>query len=162
MSVSTLAHPPRHRAALTKFWFGVAVVVAIAIGLAWFGAASLRGQTTASGLNIRTIEPGNGPFVKAVDGVLIDYEGRLPNGTVFDSSAGRGPQPLIAGGSNPPPGSPIPPNSDLDFDVHVDQVVPNAAMMAAQQQGAQGGQSSEGQPIEGQPGAGESAIPQGQ
>jgi FKBP-type peptidyl-prolyl cis-trans isomerase FkpA len=191
MSVSTLAHPPRHGAALTKFWFGVAVVVAIAIGLAWFGAASLRGQTTASGLNIRTIEPGNGPFVKAVDGVLIDYEGRLPNGTVFDSSAGRGPQPLIAGqtipgfsealshmqkggryrvripaklayGSNPPPGSPIPPNSDLDFDVHVDQVVPNAAMMAAQQQGAQGGQSSEGQPIEGQPGAGESAIPQGQ
>lgn len=196
MSASTLAHPPRHGAALTKFWIGIFVLVAVAIGFAWLGAASLRGETTASGLNIRTIQPGTGPFVKPEDGVLIDYEGRLTNGTVFDSSAGRGPQPLIAGqsipgfsealshmqkggrykiripaklayGANPPPGSPIPPNSDLDFDVHVEQIVPNAAAIAAQQQaqqeqGAQAGQPSGEQPVEGQPEAGEGAIPQGQ
>ena len=34
-------------------------------------------------------------------------------------------------GQNPPPGSPIGPNEDLDFDVHVVQVVPNAALMPA-------------------------------
>ena len=77
---------------------------------------------------------------------------------MFDSSAGRGPTPMLAGqvipgfaealtrmqkggkykiripsdlayGANPQPGSPIPPNADLDFDVHVVQVVPNAAAM---------------------------------
>lgn len=167
-----------------KFWLGIVLVVAIAIALAWLGAGSLRGLTTASGLNIRTIQPGTGPFVKPVDGVLIDYEGRLPNGTVFDSSSGRGPQPLIAGqtipgfaealshmqkggryevripaklayGSSPPAGSPIPPNSDLDFDVHVVQIVPNAALMATQEQAAQTGLPNEEQP-------GETAPPQGQ
>jgi FKBP-type peptidyl-prolyl cis-trans isomerase FkpA len=32
-------------------------------------------------------------------------------------------------GATPQPGSPIPPNADLEFDVHVVQVVPNAALM---------------------------------
>jgi len=55
----------------------------------------------------------------------------------------------------------MPPNSDLDFDVHVVQVVPNAAAMAAQQQAMQQqGQADEGQPAEGQPGA--SDLPTGQ
>jgi FKBP-type peptidyl-prolyl cis-trans isomerase FkpA len=35
----------------------------------------------------------------------------------------------LAYGATPPPGAPIPPNADLDFDVHVVQVVPNAAAM---------------------------------
>ena len=184
MSVSTLAHPPRHGAALTKFWTGVVVLVAIAVGLAWIGAGSLRGETTASGINIRTIQSGTGPFIRPVDGILIDYEGRLADGTVFDSSSGRGPQPLIVGqtipgfsealthmqkggryeihipaklayGASPPPGS-VPPNADLYFNVHVVQVVPNAALMAEAQR--QAGQPSEGQPVQGPPGAG--AIPQ--
>jgi FKBP-type peptidyl-prolyl cis-trans isomerase FkpA len=77
---------------------------------------------------------------------------------VFDSSAGKGPIPLIASqvipgfadalsrmqeggsykihipsklayGANPPEGAPIPPNADLDYDVKVVKVVPNAALM---------------------------------
>ena len=32
-------------------------------------------------------------------------------------------------GANVPPGGPIPPNSDLDFEVKVVKVVPNAAAM---------------------------------
>ena len=35
----------------------------------------------------------------------------------------------LAYGANPPPGSPFGPNADLDFDVHVVQIVPNAALM---------------------------------
>jgi FKBP-type peptidyl-prolyl cis-trans isomerase FkpA len=57
----------------------------------------LRGETTASGLNFRIVQPGEGPTIKPVDGVMIEYEGRLTDGTVFDTSEGRGPAPMIAG-----------------------------------------------------------------
>jgi len=32
-------------------------------------------------------------------------------------------------GPNPPSGAPIPPNADLEFDIKVVKVVPNAALM---------------------------------
>ena len=172
MSVSTLAHPQSHRGA-GKLWLGLIVLIAAGIALAWIGAGSLGGETSPSGLRFRTIEAGTGPTIKPVDGVLIEYEGRLPDGKVFDSSQGQA-VPMIAGqvipgfaeaftrmqkggrytikipaalgyGSSPPPQSPIPPNSDLEFDVHVVQVVPDAALMqAAQQQAEQ--QQAEQQP----------------
>ena len=158
MSVSTLAHPSGQRRSQAKFWLGVLFVIAAGIGLAWLGAGSLRGETTASGLGIRTVEEGTGPLIQPVDGVMIEYEGRLSDGTVFDASGERGPQPMIAGqtipgfaealgkmqkggryrvqipaklayGAEPPAGS-VPPNSDLEFDVHIVEVVPNAALMA--------------------------------
>lgn len=162
MSVSTLAHETR-RGSAGKLWLALIALVAAGVGLAWIGAGSLRGAATASGLQFRTVEPGTGPLIKAVDGVMIEYEGRLEDGTVFDTSEGRGPTPMIAGqvipgfaealtkmqkggryrvripselgyGATPPPGSPIPPNSELEFDVHVVQVVPNAALMQEMQQ----------------------------
>ena len=158
MSASTLAHPELRRRAVGKLWLGLVGLVAAGVALAWIGAGSLRPETTPSGLQFRTIEAGSGPAIKPVDGVLIDYEGRLPDGTVFDSSADRGPTPMIVGqlipgfaealtkmqkggryrvlipsklgyGDTQPPDSAIPPNSDLEFDVHVVQVVPNAALM---------------------------------
>ena len=158
MSAAEAASRPKNRGRSTKLWLALAVIFAAAIALAWIGAGSMRGETTASGLQLRTIEEGSGPFIQPVDGVLIEYEGRLDDGTVFDSSEGRGPTPMIAGqvipgfaealgmmqqggryrvkipsqlayGASPPPGSPIPPNADLTFDVHVVQVVPNAALM---------------------------------
>ena len=161
MSASTLPQP--HSRGAGKLWLALLVLIAAGIALAWVGAGSLRGVTTPSGLQFRTVEAGTGPRINAVDGVMIEYEGRLPDGTVFDSSEGRGPTPMIAGqvipgfaealtmmqkggryrvhipaklgyGPSPQPGSPIPPNSDLEFDVHVVQVVPNAALMQAAQQ----------------------------
>jgi FKBP-type peptidyl-prolyl cis-trans isomerase FkpA len=92
---------------------------------------------------------------------------------VFDSSEGRGPTPMIAGqvipgfaealtmmqkggryrikipsalgyGATPQPGSPIPPNANLEFDVHIVQVVPNAALMQGMQQGGPEGAVPEG------------------
>ena len=163
MSAAEAAQRPDTSGRSVKLWLALLAIVAFAIALAMFGAGSLRGQTTASGLQFRTIEEGTGAFVQPVDGVLIEYEGRLEDGTVFDTSEGRGPTPMIAGqvipgfaealtmmqkggryrvkipselgyGATPQPGSPIPPNADLEFDVHVVQVVPNAALM--QQQGA--------------------------
>ena len=153
MSVAEAAHRPAHRGRAVKLWLAFIVVISAGVGLAWIGANSDRG---------RTVTPGSGPLVTSQDGVLIDYEGRLENGKTFDSSAGKGPVPVLASqtipgfaqalmrmqeggnykvhipsklgyGHEPPAGGPIPPDANLDFDVHVVKLVPNAALM---QQGA--------------------------
>lgn len=46
--------------------------------------------TTASGLQYKLLRPGSGAAPKATDQVVVDYEGRLINGEVFDSSYKRG------------------------------------------------------------------------
>lgn len=159
MSVSETAKRPGHRGRSLRIWLAILALIAVAVGFAWAGTNPLRGETTESGLRIRTVQAGTGPFVQPVDGVLVEYEGRLADGTVFDASERHGgPQPMIAGqvipgfaealtkmqkggrykihipgklayGENPPPGSPFGPNADLDFDVHIVQLVPNAALM---------------------------------
>ena len=54
-------------------------------------AAQEKGaQKTPSGLIFRVLRPGNGPSPKETDKVKVNYEGRLTNGTVFDSSYKRG------------------------------------------------------------------------
>ncbi len=46
--------------------------------------------TTNSGLKYKVLRKGNGPKPAATDVVTVHYEGRLPNGQVFDSSYQRG------------------------------------------------------------------------
>src|SRR4051794_10627917 len=43
-----------------------------------------------SGVVKRTVKPGNGPTPKETDKVKVNYEGKLIDGTVFDSSYKRG------------------------------------------------------------------------
>ena len=47
-------------------------------------------QVTASGLQVETIVEGKGQAPSATDKVVVRYEGRLIDGTVFDSSIARG------------------------------------------------------------------------
>jgi FKBP-type peptidyl-prolyl cis-trans isomerase FklB len=47
-------------------------------------------KTTKSGLQYKIVKPGNGKMPKATDVVKTHYEGRLIDGTVFDSSYERG------------------------------------------------------------------------
>jgi FKBP-type peptidyl-prolyl cis-trans isomerase FkpA len=154
MSVAEAAHRPAHTGRAVKLWLAFLIVIAAGIGLAWIGAQSVRGRT----VQVETVKSGSGPLVTAQDGVLIEYEGRLADGKVFDSSAGKGPVPVLASqtipgfaealsrmqeggqykvhipsklgyGHEPPAGGPIPPDANLDFDVHVVKLVPNAALM---------------------------------
>jgi FKBP-type peptidyl-prolyl cis-trans isomerase FkpA len=154
VSVAEAAHRPAETGRAVKLWLAFIVLIAAGIGLAWLGAQSVRHRT----VQVATVQAGSGPKIQAPDGVLIEYEGRLANGTVFDSSAGKGPVPLLvsqvipgfaealsqmqkggnykvhipsklAYGATPPQGGPIPPNADLDYDVRIVQIVPNAAMM---------------------------------
>ena len=154
MSVAEAAHRPANTGRAAKLWLGILLLIGAGIGLAWLGAEKVRAST----VQVQTVQAGSGPTINPEDGVLVEYEGRLADGTVFDSSAGRGPTPMLVGqvipgfaqaltrmqkggkykvrvpgklayGDSPPPGSPIKPNADLDFDIHVVQVVPNAAAM---------------------------------
>lgn len=158
MSVTQVPIRPIARGSLVKLWLAIAALIAGAFFLAQIGTEPLRGETTASGVVFRTIEPGDGDRIKLVDGAFIEYEGRLPDGTVFDSTD-NGPVPILPAQVIPgfsealqmmrqggrysiripaalaygPAGTPdgkIPPNADLLFDIHVVQVVPNAALMA--------------------------------
>ena len=46
--------------------------------------------TTASGLKYKVLKQGKGRSPKATDIVLVNYEGKLTDGTIFDSSYQRG------------------------------------------------------------------------
>ncbi len=167
MSVSTLYHPPHHKGALVKFWLAILVVLAVGVGLASLGAGALRGERTASGLVFRTLQAGTGPVITGADAVLADYELRLPDGKLLDGSdLHGGPQvmaatqamipgfrealtmmqkggtyhfvvpPTLGYGDTPPEG--VPAKTNLEFDVHVVDVAPGAAAMAAQARPQQG------------------------
>lgn len=159
MSEVESAQRPARSGRAVGLSFGFLVVIAAGLALAWLGAHSVRQRV----VQVETVEAGKGATVQPQDGVLIEYEGRLSDGKMFDSSAGKGPVPLIASqvipgfadalsrmqeggtykihipsklayGANPPEGAPIPPNADLDYDVKIVKLVPNAALMQSAQQ----------------------------
>jgi FKBP-type peptidyl-prolyl cis-trans isomerase FklB len=52
-------------------------------------------KTTESGLQYKVIKEGNGPKLANGEQAKIEYEGRLINGTVFDSSSKHGNEPAV-------------------------------------------------------------------
>lgn len=158
MSVTTVPIKPVAKGSLAKLWIGLGLLVALAAAAAWFGTRGLQEVTTSSGLRYQVVQQGTGPLATPADVAVIQYEGRLANGTVFDSSEGRGPTPLPVEGSipgfsealklmnkgskyklwiparlayGPQAIGPIPANSDLEFDVTLDNIVPLAALQGA-------------------------------
>lgn len=110
-------------------------------------------QTTASGLQYRVIQQGDGPSPTLTDQVRCNYRGMLLNGTEFDSSARHGGPaefrvdevipgwtealqkmhvgdkwqlfvPPTLGYEMNPPGPPIEPNSLLVFEIELLEVLP--------------------------------------
>lgn len=108
--------------------------------------------TTASGLKYKVLKEGNGKSPKATDNVTVHYEGKLTDGTVFDSSY-KGGSPItfplnrvipgwteglqlmkegavyefyipyqLAYGEQGTPGGPIGPKADLIFKVELIKV----------------------------------------
>ncbi len=162
MSVTQVPIRPIANATKLRLAFGLILLVIAGAALAFAGAGQMGPQTTANGVQISTIAKGEGDLIGPQDGVIIDYVGTLPDGTKFDEAQDA---PLLVGqvvpgfaealqnmrpngrykvripgelayGATPPPGSPIPPNSPLDFAITVKRVVKNAAAQAGPQ-GAQ-------------------------
>jgi len=86
MSVTAVPIHPVKKGTLTTFWIGVAVLVAFAALLVWLGTAAFaaQGDALAGGTTIETIAAGEGPSPAADDFVLVNYTGKLRDGTVFD------------------------------------------------------------------------------
>jgi FKBP-type peptidyl-prolyl cis-trans isomerase FkpA len=104
MSVTAVPLQPTPKGTLTKLFIGVGLAVLAAGGLAWIGTAKavsaqcgasafapLKGNvaapvTTASGLMYQVVKVGEGPSPTAQDVALVNYKGRLTNGTQFDAN----------------------------------------------------------------------------
>jgi hypothetical protein len=180
MSVTAVPIRPLKKGSVTKLWIGLGALGLAAAGIAWIGTGAVLGKdpasflarnageegvvTTASGLQIKTIRPGVGVTPGPNDMVLVEYEGRLVDGTVFDASARQGgPVPIPVSGVIPgwtealqlmkeggayriwvppalgygaqgTPGGQIPPNSVLDFDITLHQVANQEQVRAMQEQ----------------------------
>ena len=145
MSVTAVPIRPIKKGSVVKLWIGLALLALLAAALAWAGTSGQNWTTTASGLQYRVVEEGEGPKPGPMDVASFDYEGRRTTGKVFDSSEGRGPAEIPVFGVVPgfaeglqlmskgatyefrlppelgygPQGSPpaIPPNSTIEFEV---------------------------------------------
>ncbi|WP_294120937.1 FKBP-type peptidyl-prolyl cis-trans isomerase [Sphingomonas sp.] len=156
MSVTQVPLRPVAKGTLVMLWLAIAALIALAYGVAYMGAGQFRSVT------IETVAAGKGPLITEQDAVLIEFTGRTADGQVFGSTEGQDPAAFMVsqlvpgmkqavtqmqeGGrykilvpgrlaydKDPTPGAP---RGDLTFDIHVVQVVPNAALQmgAAQQQ----------------------------
>ena len=179
MSITTVPLRPIQKGTLIKLWIGVVVLLAIAAVFAWCSTArplamngtsedflSRNGNqsgvvTTESGLQYKILEAGDdagspGPGA----GVIVNYEGRLLDGTVFDAAEqqpitldsvvpgwsegiqlmSRGARyrfwlpPAIGYGENGRPGTPIGPDAVMEFDVELLEFISREELMQLQMQ----------------------------
>ncbi|MBC2779087.1 FKBP-type peptidyl-prolyl cis-trans isomerase [Parasphingopyxis marina] len=179
MSVTAVPLRPIEKSALVKLWAGVLILLAAAAVGAWcltgrvvalhgsaeeflaWNAGQSGVETTESGLQYQVIEEGDGggrPGPGA--GVIVNYQGRLVDGTVFDAADERGLPldmvvpgwaeglqlmdrgssyrfwipPDLGYGESGQPGTPIGPDAVLVFDVDLLHFISREEMMQMQMQ----------------------------
>ncbi|MBR0553926.1 FKBP-type peptidyl-prolyl cis-trans isomerase [Stakelama marina] len=184
MSVTAVPIQPVKRSYLVWLWLGVIVAVAAALLLAWRGTAetiATQGsdaqflawhakqpgvETTPSGLQYKVLQKGEGAHPTDDDVALINYTGKLRDGTVFDQSQQPTPMPVngvIPGfsegmklmskgakyrfwipadqayGSKSPDPNTIPNDAMLVFDVELLEFIPQQMYQRMMQMQMQGG-----------------------
>ena len=149
---------PVKRAYLVWLWLGLALALVAGVALAKAGDTGIR--TTPSGLQYKVLAAGTGTAKPTdADVALVNYTGKLADGTVFDKSQQPTPLPvagMIKGfseglklmpkgakyrfwikpelGYGPAANGPIPANSTLTFDVELVDFIPEQTLRALQQQ----------------------------
>ena len=86
MSVTAVPLQPIKKGSVLRYWIGIALVLAAAAALAWWGTAGFRPVTTESGLRFQEVKAGSGPHPTDADIALVGYKGTLKDGTVFDQN----------------------------------------------------------------------------
>lgn len=162
---------PIAKCSLTRLWLGVAAGLLLAGGVAW--------ASMPASVDVETLKAGTGASPTRADVALINYRGTLPDGKEFDKAQGavfplegvvpgftmaleqmqRGgkykvviPAELAYGDKQ---AGPIPPNTDLTFEIElidfksraeIEQQQRMLQQLQQMQGGAQGGQPMPGQP----------------
>jgi FKBP-type peptidyl-prolyl cis-trans isomerase FkpA len=163
MSVTAVPLRPIKKGSVAKLWSALLLLALAAAALAWWTSGHHRFTRTASGLGFQVVKEGEGPTPGPKDMVVLNYIGRLANGTVFDSNTSpqgvpfpvdenatvkgfaEGLKMMRTGGVYrlriPPKlgyGSrnmgQIPPNSTLDFDIAVRRIMSEAEVRQMMQQ----------------------------
>ena len=67
---------PIARGSLTKLWLGVLIALLIGVGIAW--------AARSEGVRVETLTAGTGAMPTPTDVVLVNYVGKLTDGTQFD------------------------------------------------------------------------------
>ena len=169
MSATQVPLQPIAKGSVLKFWLAMAALVALAFAAATCTVSPLQGQTSPTGVNVRTVTEGTGDLLTLDDAAMVEYRGtKAADGELFDENIGS-PTPMIAQGlipgfaeawtqmreggtyrlfipgeqaygATPPPGAPFGPNEDLVFEVTIREVGRGMApMVIAQRQQMQGG-----------------------
>src|SRR5687768_9177257 len=173
MSVTAVPIRPLSRGSVLKLCLGLLVLALVAAGLAWLGTRALQRETLPSGVQLQTIEEGDGNTVIPADLVALRYRLTKTDGTLIQDSDDTG-QPFVTGtdGLFPgfseglqrmkaggryrlwlppgqhvqgplPPGAPFTPDDTLVFDIEVMQIAPGMAAMQ-QMMGGPGGPGGPG------------------
>lgn len=101
MSVTAVPLQPVKRSYIWLLWIGIVAAVIAAFLLAlqgddlWSRSQRAWGvKTTSSGLKYLVLKPSTGPSPTDTDVTLVEYEGRLRNGKIFDKSQQPTPMPV--------------------------------------------------------------------
>jgi FKBP-type peptidyl-prolyl cis-trans isomerase FkpA len=166
---------PIAKGSISKLWIGVVAIALAAAGIAW--------ASKPVSVDVQTLVAGKGPSPTVADVALINYKGTLPDGKVFDQ-AEKAAFPLegvVPGftkaleqmqrggkykvlipselGYGAKGAGPIPPNTDLTFEIELldfrsrAEIEQQQAMMQQMQQQQQGGPGGPppGMPPQGMP-----------
>ena len=165
-------------------WLIAGLVAALVAAAALAAAGNAGMKATPSGLLYKELKAGTGPHPTDTDIALVQYEGKLADGTVFDKSQQPTPLPvagvvpgfaeglkLMSKGAKyrlwikPELGygaeakGPIPANSTLQFDVELVDFLPEATVRQLQMQQMMQQQMRGG--AGGMPGGAPGAMPEG-
>lgn len=158
MSVTAVPLRPVAKGSVPRLWIALALVLLAAVALALLGARQFG--TTESGLRYQMLAAGSGGSPTRDDVALVAYKGTLPSGVVFDENerAALALEQVVPGfaealtlmkkgghmrvvipaklayGDSPQPGSGIPANSPLHFDIRLIDYKSRAEIMEAQRQ----------------------------
>ncbi|KQR86221.1 FKBP-type peptidyl-prolyl cis-trans isomerase [Sphingomonas sp. Leaf343] len=183
-TVTAVPLRPVKRSYLVYLWIGLALALVSAFALARQGddvmSRNARAEgvvTTASGLQYKVLKPGAGAKPTNTDVALINYEGKLLNGSTFDKSQQPTPMPVAGvvpgfsealklmpkgakyrvwlpaalGYGDKSPSPSIPANSTLVFDIELVDFLPQEVVQRMQQQQMMMGGAGGGMPQGAQP-----------